>query len=204
MGSNERRHARIVLVSAAAMSRWLLLATLALVVALSAWLTERLQRPASGTDRLSHTPDFYMEHFVTTAMDATGAPKHRLTARRMEHFPDTDANEFDKPYIIFYRPGGPPWHVVSERGWTSGNNEVMLFLGEVHIWREGGEGVRAVDVVTQDLRVLPDSEYAETDKPAVIRTPTTESRGVGMRVYMDESRLELLSKVRTVYESQSP
>ena len=43
-------------------------------------------------------------------------------------------------------------------------------------------------------------EYGETDRPVVITTPTTETRGVGMKAYLKESRLELLSKVHTRHE----
>jgi lipopolysaccharide export system protein LptC len=119
----------------------------------------------------------------------------------MAHFPDTDTNELEKPYlIVFQDSGGDPLHVESERGWVSGDEEVMLLLGQVHMWRDTPQGVRKLSIRTRDLRVLPDSNYAETDMPVVIRTPTTESRGVGMRAYLGERRVELLSRVRTVYE----
>ena len=82
----------------------------------------------------------------------------------------------------------------------SADDDVMLLLGEVHIWRDGADGVREIDLRTTDLRVLPESEYGETDKPVVIRTPGSESRGIGMRAYLNQRRIELLSEVRTIYE----
>ena len=97
---------------------------------------------------------------------------------------------------------GEPWHVRSERGWVSAAGDVMLLLGKVHIWRNTADGELDLDIKTEDLRVLPDSDYGETDKPVLITTPTSESRGVGMRAFLDTSRYELLSQVQTVYDKK--
>ena len=147
-----------------------------------------------------HTPDFYMENFVTVKMDEYGAVQRRIEAEYMAHFPDTDTHEFQDPYMVMYREDRTPWHVRSERGWLSPRGDVMLLLGQVHIWRNNQDGVKELDVKTEDLRVLPEREYGETDKPVLITTATTQTRGVGMKAHLAESRLELLSKVRTRHE----
>ncbi len=79
----------------------------------------------------------------------------------------------------------------------------MLLLGKVHIWKNALSGERQVDIRTEDLRVLPETEYGETDKQVIITTPSSQSRGVGMRAWLKQSRLELLSQVHTVYEQPS-
>ncbi len=147
-----------------------------------------------------HVPDLYMENFVTTAMGPTGLPRRRVEAEYMAHFPDTDTHEFQRPYMIMYREQGEPWHVRSERGWLSASGDVMLLLGKVHIWRNNASGLKELDIKTEDLRVLPEREYGETDKSVLITTPTTRTRGVGMKAHLAESRLELLSDVHTHYE----
>jgi lipopolysaccharide export system protein LptC len=77
---------------------------------------------------------------------------------------------------------------------------VVLLLGKVRAWRESATGGVAIDIRTRDLRVLPESEYGETDKPVTIRTPASETRGLGMRAFMNEGRVELLADVTTVYQ----
>lgn len=167
----------------------------------SAWTLKQLSDEQEETERKErHVPDFYLENFSAVSMDENGDRHRQLMAEFKGHYPDTDTYELEKPYMILYHPSRPAWHVRSERGWVSSNEEVLLLLGEVHIWREDGAGGRALDIVTRDLRVLPESDYGETDKPVVLRTPTTESRGIGMRAYLDQRRVELLSRVRTVYE----
>ncbi len=185
-------------------ARWGPVVILVLLALGSAWILSQLSRQRdASTATAPHVPDFYMENFSTTTMDELGKPKRTLSADHMAHFPDTDTNELENPYMILFDPARPPWHVRSERGWVSPDSDVMLLLGNVHIWRNNEVGERVLDLTTRDLRVLPDSQYGETDKPVVIRTPSSESRGTGMRAFLDQRRIELLSRVRTVYEKKA-
>lgn len=174
---------------------------LILLVASSAWVLNTLEpEQLTPVESRGHLPDFFVENFVTTTMDEHGLPKQRLRAEYMAHFPDTDTNEFTRPYLIMYRQDADPWHVQSERGWLSASGEVMFLLGRVLIWRNAPDGSVRMEIQTEDLRVLPESDYGETDKQVVITTPHSRSKGVGMRAHLDESRLELLSQVQTVYD----
>lgn len=181
---------------------WTPLVILLLFVAVSAWFLNALdtdERPLNGS-RPSNEPDFYMERFETTVMGESGEPRRRLSAQRMSHFPESDTKEFTKPHMVVFRDTGEPWHVTASRGWSSPDDEVLVLLGEVHIWRNAPSGERELDIETEDLRVITAAEMGETDRPVVIRTPTTETRGVGMRAYLAESRLELDSRVKTVVQ----
>ena len=179
-------------------------AVMAVVALLSFWTLRELDVDlfAPGDDE-RHSPDFYMENFQSTVMGPDGRPQRRVEAEYMAHFPDTDTHEFQRPYMVMYRDLGPPWHVRSERGWVSASGDVMLLLGQVHIWRNDASGNKELDIKTEDMRVLPERDYGETDKPVVITTPTSQTHGVGMRAHLAESRLELLSNVRTHYEAST-
>jgi lipopolysaccharide export system protein LptC len=168
----------------------------------SFWTLRQLDVDLFGPGEVArHSPDLYMENFVTTAMGPGGRPVRRVEAEYMAHFPDTDTHEFQRPYMVMYREQGEPWHVRSERGWLSASGDVMLLLGKVHIWRNNMSGVKELDIKTEDLRVLPERDYGETDKPVLITTPTSQTRGIGMRAHLAESRLELLNNVHTRYEA---
>lgn len=181
--------------------RLLVVLVLAGLAVVSGWLLQRLGVDAEVRQQSGrHTPDYYVENFTSTTMDVNGFPRRRVNADYMAHFPDTDTHELSNPYMILYRDSAAPWHVRSERGWISSTGEVMLLLGKVHIWRNNARGERQMEIRTEDLRVLPDTNYGETDKLAIITTPGSESRGVGMRAFMDESRLQLLSQVHTRYD----
>ena len=148
-------------------------------------------------------PDAWIESFVTVEMDEAGRPKRRLEADYMAVNSD-ETSELSNPYYVLYRAGGEPWHVRSERGRVSADGKVVMLLGKVDIWRNDGSGARDLDIRTEDLRVLPDAEYGETGERTTIRTPASTSEGVGMRAWLDEGRLELLSRVRTRVDRRRP
>ncbi len=177
---------------------FLALAAIALV---SGWFLNRLdaELPQKAADGRK-VPDYYVENFTATTLDQSGFPSRRLDAAYMAHYPETDTHELTDPYLVLFAELATPWHVRSERGWVSPDGEEMLLLGKVHIWRNNESGERHLDIRTEDLRVLPGTEFGETEKRAVITTPSSESRGLGMRAWLGKSRLELLSEVHTVYE----
>ena len=171
-----------------------------LAVVSTLWLAE-LGNPPGETKRFAgHAPDFTMEEFEVTTMGENGSPLHRLSAAYMAHFSDTDTKELTHPHLIIYREETQPWHVASERGWVSADNDVLMLLGKVNIWRNSPDGKREIHIETEDLRVLPREEYAETELPASISTPESLTRGTGMRAYLGESRVQLLSMVKTIID----
>lgn len=185
--------------------RWLPPLLLLVVAAGSWWFLAVLDDDdPDGDEATRHVPDYYMDNFEATTMGLTGKPRRRLQAEHMAHFPDTDTHELKRPYLVVYHEERLPWHVRSEEGWVSPDGDVILLKGEVNIWREDENGKPQIRVDTRNMRVLPDTDFGETDEPVVIRTDRMETRGVGMRAFLDESRLELLSKVRTVHQPATP
>ena len=141
-------------------------------------------------------PEAYMEHFVTVEMDGTGKPRRRIEASYMAYHADRTV-ELTQPRYVLFRAEGEPWHVRAERGHVSADGTVVWLLGKVDAWRNDAAGARDLDIRSERLKVLPDSEYAETTEPVTIRTPGSMSTGVGMRAWLGETRFELLSQVRT-------
>ena len=74
----------------------------------------------------------------------------------------------------------------------------MVLYGDVRLWRDNEAGVLELEMETRNLSVFLDTELAETDEPVVIRTPSSETRGTGMRLYKQQRRLKLLSGVKTI------
>ncbi|HLA74459.1 MAG TPA: LPS export ABC transporter periplasmic protein LptC [Gammaproteobacteria bacterium] len=177
----------------------LILLALLLVAGLSQWV-RNLNGDGKPARSLSHQPDYTMDDFTITAMGPTGKPKHQLQARYMAHYPDDGSTEFTQPHLTVYRDKGAPWHLYSERGWMSAERKFVLFRGDVLMENPQAPPSRIVRMVTKDLRVVVDEEFAETDQAVTIRSKTSVTHGVGMHAYLKEGRLQLLSKVRGTYE----
>ena len=188
----------------ATLGRWGVPAALLAAAGTSGWMLYNLDFDAPETaQRPSDAPDAYMENFVTIEMDGAGKPKRRIEADYMAYHAD-ETVELSNPRYVLYRAEGEPWHVRSERGQVSADGTVLLLMGKVDIWRNDASGARALDIRTEHLKVLPDSEYGETEEPVTIRTPAGTSTGVGMRAYLDETRFQLLSQVRTHVDRRRP
>ena len=188
----------------ATLARWLLPAALLAAAGASAWMLYGLDPDAPVTAREApDAPDAYMEHFVTVEMDGAGRPLRRIEASRIAYHADRTV-ELSNPRYVLFRAEGEPWHVRSERGRVSPDGTVVWLLGKVDIWRNDASGARDLDIRTERLKVLPDAEYGETAEPVTILTPRSVSTGVGMRAWLDETRFQLLSQVRTHVDTRRP
>ena len=184
--------------------RWAVVSVLLVAAGASGWVLRSLDSDDPETAwRVPGEPDSYMERFVTVEMDDAGKPKRRLEAEYMAFHPD-GTTEPSHPYYVFHLAEGEPWHVRSGHGRISADGKVVLLPGRVDIWRNDESGTRTLDIRTTDLEVSTESGYGETDEPVTIRTPASTSKGVGMRAWLDERRIELLSEVRTHVDGRRP
>lgn len=141
-----------------------------------------------------------MKDFTSTSMGPDGQPRYRLTGTRMVHYPDNDALKITAPHIIFYRQASPRWDVVAERALTTSTGEEVYLLGEVVIRQFGvGPKTTAMKILTWDVRVEPETKFAETRQPVTLLNRFGETDAVGARAYLQEGRIELLSQVRGDY-----
>lgn len=184
-----------------ALGTWVPAAVLVVfAVASTLWLAGLGDQDGESKRFEGHAPDLTMEEFEVTTMGEDGRRLRRLSAATMAYFTDTETTELRRPHLVIYQEPEEPWHVASERGWISADNDVLMLLGKVDIWRDGPDGKREIHIETHDLRVLPREEYAQTDLPVSISTPESLTHGTGMRAYLGESRVQLLSKVKTTIQ----
>ncbi|MES9897520.1 MAG: LPS export ABC transporter periplasmic protein LptC [Sedimenticola sp.] len=182
--------------------RNLIVGTLLLLLAGGSWwLSQSSSSDREETKTAHHTPDYYIEGFTGINMDSEGKPSQRLTAERMTHYPDDNSTELILPKMTVYDGDRPPWRIRSERGWISGDGEVILLKGEVHIDRSVAAGVRPIHITTRDLRAQPKDNYVESDADTHIisQSDTLDSRGI--QVWFSQPvRIKLLANVRGRYE----
>lgn len=180
------------------MNRRTLFVALALAaVAATSWLSRQTERTHRATETLpGHTVDYFLSQFSAVTTDETGHPEHRLDAAYMAHFPDDDTAELTKPRITVYRPRSDPWHVQADRGRVEAGGNLIELEGKVRLIRKGKD---ALELATDDMRIWPNRQYAETDAPLTVTDARGTIEAVGMRGYLGEERLELLSRVRGTY-----
>lgn len=177
------------------------LSLLLLFAAGSFWMLKSTEQEFATPRRQAHEPDYFLNALRTTEMDATGAPLRRLEAAEMKHYPDDDSTEIDQPVLTLFQGREPPWRIRSEDAWLSGDGELLLLQGRVQIDREASENQRPITIITRNLRVQAEANYAETDHELQIRSLGSWVESTGMRAWFGKPmRLKLLSNVRGRYE----
>lgn len=186
------------------MNKWRWIALLLLVVALSWWL-QRSAEPESqqAFEQMQHEPDYYMDEFELTSLNLAGKPAHKLYADNMKHYSTDDSATLERPHLVVFRNEDEFWDIRAESGLVLTGGETVLLQGEVTVLRITATDVEALQIYTSDLTVRPHAKYVETAAAVKIKDDRGETTAIGMRADLNQRRVELLSKVRGIYEPQS-
>jgi len=183
------------------LTNYLYLTALAL---LSWWLVK-----LTGLDEITstqappHSADYFSKGYTKWEMNESGTLKSQLTADQMIHYSDDGTTHMLKPLIHFYNEKSPPWVIKSETGLLSSDGKDLLLSGTVAINRAKAQGIRPLTINTSNLKVKPETSYAETDEWAELISPPNRTTGTGMKlIYTQPIRLELLSHVKGNYETK--
>jgi len=92
--------------------------TLLLLAFGSWWMTRPGDKPDKVFDgKLRHDPDYTIEGFNLTVLDARGRRQYVLSGTQLIHYGDDGTSELEKPYLIQYREGSVPIHTRADKGW---------------------------------------------------------------------------------------
>jgi len=175
------------------------------IVAVLSWVLVKL----TGVIEISrmtaplHSPDYFSKGYIKWEMDELGTLKNKVLADEMLHFSDDGVTQLKTLTMLFYNNDSPPWVVKSETGVLSADGKDLLLNGRAVINRAGGAGARELTINTSNLKVKPDSNYAETAEWAELISPPNKTVGTGMKlVFVDPISVELLSHVKGKYEKK--
>jgi lipopolysaccharide export system protein LptC len=182
---------------------WLPLLPLLGLLAFVYWLDQQVQlEVAAAINNERHDPDGIMENFSATKMDVQGMPKFLLTAKQMRHYPDHDTTELEMPHLTMLSTEQPVVHIRAKHGNMSSRGDEVLFSDDVSVLREASQTQSMMTLNTEFLRVLPDQDWANTDKPVTITDAMTRVRSVGLEMDNKARTLKLLSQVRSEYHAK--
>lgn len=143
--------------------------------------------------------DFYATNTRTIQYQPDGARSYEMTAEKVEHVKASDVSLLTRPNMRSYRGSALPWHVTSERGEVGPQGEEVELIDNVRVERTDSKG-RETIITSSRMTVLPDKEYAETSQPVRIVAANGVTTATGMKAYLNESRMLLLSNVRGQHE----
>ncbi|MGR9013883.1 MAG: LPS export ABC transporter periplasmic protein LptC [Gammaproteobacteria bacterium] len=176
-----------------------------IIIAVVSWWLVKL----TGSDEFSritvpvHSPDYFSKGYTKWEMSEFGRPKSKLIADEMVHYSDDSTTHMVNPVMFFYNEKTPPWVVKSDVGILSADGKDLLLNGKVVVDRAAAEGVRELKIYTFNLKVKPETSYAETDAWAELVSLPNWTTGVGMKLtFAEPIHIELLSNVKGNYETK--
>jgi len=180
---------------AAAAISVLLLAVLAGFSYYLAELSEQFQR-SGGERKLTHEPDYFVERLAMTRVNKNGDPVFRMSAERLQHYPDDDSSEFVRPLLVSLDPAKPLVTLSANRGTASSGGDETHLHDNVVLTRAAIGEQPPLRISTEYLLLLPEEDIARTHLAARIEYGQSSLTGVGMEFNNATRTLNVQSKVR--------
>lgn len=169
------------------------LAVLALLVALSYWLSQFAQvSDPRLMARLRHDPDLVVENFSAKKLNLAGDVQYTVNALRMMHFPDDDSSKLERVVFTALEPGQPKLTATAPFGELvrrDGTGDEVLMSGGVVVQSEASEKFPALQLTTPRLTILPDKNIARSIDGVLLTSPASR---------LTAQRFELNNLTRTV------
>ncbi|MGS2717707.1 LPS export ABC transporter periplasmic protein LptC [Eionea flava] len=166
----------------------------------------------SDTTQASIHPDGFLVNSKTTQYNEDGNISHIMTSDRTHYFQPENAPHYSlltTPYIRAYdttsmatqKEANATWQASSKAAKATDDDKVITMSGDVLLIQQANtQNAPATTIETETLLLKPNEQYAETDKPVIIKNASGVTTSTGMTVSLDKNTIELLSNVRSRYE----
>ena len=152
-----------------------------------------------------HVDESAIDYYATNAHSVQFLPdgklQYEMTSDKVEHLKATEVTLLTNPDLNMFRGTEFPWHVQSEKGEVNPDGTQVELIDSVRITRFDEKNRRTL-ITTTRMTVFPQQQYAQTERDVRIDGAGGVSTGKGMKAYLKESRIHLLSNVRGQYEAR--
>ncbi|OYQ19974.1 LPS export ABC transporter periplasmic protein LptC [Pseudomonas mandelii] len=145
--------------------------------------------------------DYYALNAHSVQYLPDGKLQYEMTSDKVEHLKASEVTLLTNPDLNMFRGTQFPWHVQSEHGEVNPDGTQVELIDSVRITRFD-EKNRKTLITTTRMTVFPQQQYAQTEQDVRIDGAGGVSTGKGMKAYLKESRIHLLSNVRGQYEAR--
>lgn len=183
------------------MKRTISLIIISALALLSWWFQDIWKEaPIIQPVRDTHFPDYFMENFTLTNMDKTGKPSYILRASKMLHYADDNSSELQQPRIQFLSDKGD-WTITADYALILQDGQQIQLKNNVQLSRIASEQQTPLTIDTDNLSINTRSEIARTDSLAQVTSKGLSMSSNGLVYDNRKGTLQLLSKVKGVYEA---
>lgn len=153
-------------------------------------------QPARLATKSEESPTWYWEVAHYRAFDEQGALVQDATADGVIYYEIPDTAYMAEPRIKIFGDDGLPWHTDSRFG------SIIEDGARIELWQDVviHKASEDLSVKTQRLVIFPDQNMAETDSPVTLLSVSSRTDAVGMRAWLEQEKIELLSEVKTIHD----
>ncbi len=130
---------------------------LLLAASASWWFLRNVEQPEASnalTVQVQKQPDYYMENFHATVMDANGERKYTLEAELMQHYPHDHTVHLIKPHFVQFKGGRATINGWADVGSYDSVAKEIVMSGNVRVIQKHDASSRGSETTTTRLRVL--------------------------------------------------
>jgi lipopolysaccharide export system protein LptC len=145
--------------------------------------------------------DFYAINARSVQYLPDGKLQYEMTADKVEHLKATDVTLLTTPDLQMYRGTLYPWHIQSKQGEVSPGGTQVELIDSVRVARTDDKN-RTTIITSSRMTVFPQKQYAQTEQAVRIDGAGGVTTAKGMKAYLNDGRMDLLSNVRGQYEAR--
>lgn len=179
---------------------WLPLLPLLLLLAATWWLNRQVSPLPPSQVEKRHDVDYVIEKYSAIALNALGQPRHIMSAEKLWHYPDDDTTHLQKPHIVSQSGNSPAVSTSAQTGTISSKGDEVFLYDEVQVVRAAGNGMSEQRFDTDYLHVIPDRDWADSDKPVTMTNQFSTIEATGMELDNRAGTVRLLSHVRAKHD----
>ena len=158
-----------------------------------------MDQPVTSVDESAI--DFYAINAHSVQYLPDGKLQYEMTADKVEHLKATDVTLLTTPDLQMFRGTLYPWHIQSKQGEVSPGGTQVELIDSVRVARTDDKN-RTTIITSSRMTVFPQKQYAQTEQAVRIDGAGGVTTAKGMKAYLNDGRMDLLSNVRGQYESR--
>lgn len=184
--------------NAARQAAWLFITLLAL--AISGWyFASSSVIFKMDVQALSTTPDTEISQLTVQQFDVNGQMSHYLQTPLLRHIALNNTHQLTTPHIIIAQPNQPNWEIHAQNATALHGGEQITFNENVIIHQKQDAHRQASTFTTEELVYFPKDKLATSTKEITFAQAQNVVRSTGMKAYLADNHIQLLSNARGTY-----
>ncbi len=149
---------------------------------------------------LSKSADRVITNLIFKRFDDMGRLISHLQSPEVQHIPASDTHFFTSPHLTLTQTDQPAWEINAKHGQVIKNGEQIIFTHEVIIHQNKSEHNQESTLRSEEITYFPKEKLATSQSAVSFEQPGRTVRSAGMKAYLADKRVQLLSQAHATFE----